>query len=59
MFRHLLAASAAGATLLLAILAVPAGCARSSTRSDPATANEGLRARPSEQGAEKATFALG
>jgi hypothetical protein len=46
----------AAAALMLSILA---GCARTSVRTDAAIAEEGRGVMPSEQGAQRATFALG
>ncbi len=49
-------AGIAAATLLFAALS---GCARASVRTDAAIAEEGRGVMPSEQGAQRATFALG
>lgn len=44
------------AGLLISILS---GCLQTSVRTDPAAAEEGRGLLPSEQGAQRATFALG
>ena len=49
----------AGIAAVALLLTILAGCARASVRSDAAIAVEGRGVMPSEQGAQRATFALG